>query len=146
MPCILMKNLNSCKMKFHKVIQCVIKISFSLDFDIGQSYVTSKIEDRDGNIRKINIQPGTRGIKLQSDLIRVKNKDAELPSHVYVRTTLKDGKTLVRKLPVIGTSDWLLIFEEDLFVLAVKGSIRRNRNFRVIHKVIHRKDWHSYDL
>ena len=100
---------------------CMIKISFSLDFDIGQSYVTSKIEDRDGNIRKLNIQPGTRGIKLQSDLIRVKNKDAELPSHVYVQTTLKDGKTLVRKLPIIGTSDWLLIFEEDLFLLAVKG-------------------------
>jgi hypothetical protein len=100
--------------------QCRIKISFSLDFDIGQSYVTSKIEDRDGNIRKLNIQPGTKGIKLQSDLIRVKNKDADLPSHVYVQTTLKDGKTLVRKLPILGTSDWLLIFEEDLFLLAVK--------------------------
>jgi hypothetical protein len=101
--------------------QCRIKISLSLDFDIGQSYVTSKIQDRDGNIRKLNIQPGTRGIKLQSDLIRVKNIDAELPSHVYVQTTLNDGKTLVRKLPIIGTSDWLLIFEEDLFLLAVKG-------------------------
>ena len=100
---------------------CMIKISFSLDFDIGQSYVTSKIEDRDGNIRKLNIQPGTRGIKLQSDLVRVKNKDAALPSHVYVRITLKDGKTLVRKLPIIGTSDWLLIFEEDLCVLAIKS-------------------------
>lgn len=99
---------------------CRIKISFGLDFDIGQSYVTSKIKDRDGNIRKLNIQPGTRGIKLQSDLIRVKNKDEELPSHTYVRTILKEGKTLVRKLPIIGTSDWLLIFEEDLFVLAVK--------------------------
>jgi hypothetical protein len=101
--------------------QCRIKISLNLDFDIGQSYVTSKIQDRDGNIRKLNIQPGTRGIKLQSDLIRVKNIDAELPSHVYIQTTLNDGKTLVRKLPVIGTSDWLLIFEEDLFLLAVKG-------------------------
>ena len=101
--------------------QCRIKISFSLDFDIGQSYVTSKIENRDGNIRKLNIQPGTRGIKLQNDLIRVKNKDVELPPHVYVQTSLKNGKTLVRKLPIIGTSDWLLIFEEDLFLLAVKG-------------------------
>jgi hypothetical protein len=100
--------------------QCRIKISFNLDFDIGQSYVTSKIEDRDGNVRKLNIQPGTKGIKLQSDLIRVKNKDADLPSHVYVQTTLKDEKTLVRKLPILGTSDWLLIFEEDLFLLAVK--------------------------
>ena len=100
--------------------QCRIKISFSLNFDIGQSSVTSTIEDRDGNIRKLNIQPGTKGIKLQSDLIRVKNKDADLPSHVYIQTTLKDGKTLVRKLPILGTSDWLLIFDEDLFLLAVK--------------------------
>ena len=99
---------------------CVVKLSFSLDFDIGQGYVTSKIEDRDGNIRKLNIQPGIRGIKLQSDLIRGKNKDVELPSHVYVQTKLKDGKSLVRKLPVIGTSDWLLIFEEDLCMLAIK--------------------------
>ena len=73
---------------------CVIKLSFCLDFDIGQSYVTSKIEDRDGNIRKLNIQPGTRGIKLQRDLIRIKTKEAVLPSHVYVRTTLKNGKAL----------------------------------------------------
>jgi hypothetical protein len=101
---------------------CVIKLSFSLDFDIGQGYVTSKIQDRDGNIRKLNIQPGTRGIELQRDLIsRDKKKQAEPPSHVYVRTTLKDKKTLVRKLPVIGTSDWLLIFEEDLCMLAIKG-------------------------
>ena len=78
--------------------QCRIKISFNLDFDIGQSYVTSKIEDRDGNIRKLNIQPGTKGIKLQSDLIRVKNKDADLPSHVYVQTTLKDGKNFGKKI------------------------------------------------
>jgi hypothetical protein len=27
----------------------------------------------------------------------------------------------VRKLPVVGISDWLLIFEDDLFVLAVEG-------------------------
>ena len=57
---------------------------------------------------------------MQSDLIKIKNKEAELPSHVYIRTKLKDGRALVRKLPVIGTSDWLLIFEEDFCVLAVK--------------------------
>jgi hypothetical protein len=27
---------------------------------------------------------------------------------------------LVRKLPVIGVKDWLLIYEDDLFLLAVK--------------------------
>ena len=99
---------------------CKVKLSFNLDFDIGQSYVTAKIEDRDGNIRKLNIQSGTRGIKLQSDLIRLKPGD-EYPPHVYVQTTLKDSRILVRKLPIQGTSDWLLIFEEDLLMLAVKG-------------------------
>lgn len=98
---------------------CRVKLSFNLDFDIGQSYVTAKIEDRDGNIRKLNIQSGTRGIKLQNDLIRIKPGE-EYPSHVYVQTTLKDSRILVRKLPIQGTSDWLLIFEEDLLMLAVK--------------------------
>jgi hypothetical protein len=99
-----------------------IKLSFSLDFDIGQSYVTSKIVDRDGDTRKLNIQAGQRGIKLQKDLFRLKGNDKDnLPSDVYIKTLLKDSKILIRKLPVIGTSDWLLIFEEDLFILAVKG-------------------------
>jgi hypothetical protein len=99
-----------------------IKLSFSLDFDIGQSYVTSKIVDRDGDTRKLNIQGGQRGIKLQKDLFRLKSDDKDnLPSNVYIKTLLKDSKILIRKLPVIGTSDWLLIFEEDLFMLAVKG-------------------------
>jgi hypothetical protein len=99
---------------------CKVKLSFNLDFDIGQSYVTAKIEDRDGNIRKLNIQSGTRGIKLQSDLIRLKPGE-EFPPHVYVQTTLKDSRIFVRKLPIQGQSDWLLIFEEDLLLLAVKG-------------------------
>lgn len=99
---------------------CRVKLSFSLDFDIGQSYVTAKIEDRDGNIRKLNIQSGIRGIKLQADLIRLRSGE-EYPAHVFVQTTLKDSRILVRKLPITGLSDWLLIFEEDLFMLAVKG-------------------------
>ncbi len=97
-----------------------IKLTFSLDFDIGQSYVTSKIVDRDGFTRKLNIQAGQRGIKLQKDLCHLKENDEGMPSHAYVKTTLKDSQILIRKLPVMGISDWLLIFEDDLFVLAVK--------------------------
>jgi hypothetical protein len=38
-------------------------------------------------------------------------------------TTINDtGKILVRKLPVIGVKDWLLIYEDDLFLLAVKDA------------------------
>jgi hypothetical protein len=117
-----------------------IKLSFALDFDIGQSYVTSKIVDRDGITRKLNIQAGFRGIKLQKELFwrkgskgytannrtkrndDVDDGDLNLPPYVYVKTYLqKDSKILIRKLPVIGISDWLLIFEEDLFLLAARG-------------------------
>ncbi len=97
-----------------------IKLSFSLDFDIGQSYVTSKIVDRDGVTRKLNIQGGQRGIKLQRELCQLRENDERMPSHAYVKTTLKDSQILIRKLPIMGVSDWLLIFEDDLFVLAVK--------------------------
>jgi hypothetical protein len=119
-----------------------IKLSFALDFDIGQSYVTSKIVDRDGITRKLNIQAGFRGIKLQKELFwrkgskgyntnnssKSNNYDDDndnvhnLPPYVFVKTYLqKDSKILIRKLPVIGISDWLLIFEEDLFLLAARG-------------------------
>jgi hypothetical protein len=38
-------------------------------------------------------------------------------------TTIKDtGEVVVRKLPVIGVKDWLLIYEDDLFLLAVKDT------------------------
>lgn len=99
---------------------CRVKLAFDLDFDIGQSYVTSKIRDREGNIKKLNIQAGTRGIKLQGELIRAKADD-DYPSHVFVITKIDNSKIFIRKLPVTGLSDWLLIFEEDLFMLAVKG-------------------------
>ncbi len=98
-----------------------IKLAFSLDFDIGQSYVTSNIIDRDGVTRKLNVQGGQRGIKLQRELCHLgENDEVGMPSHAYVKTTLKDSKILIRKLPIMGISDWLLIFEDDLFVLAVK--------------------------
>jgi hypothetical protein len=98
-----------------------IKLAFSLDFDIGQSYVTSNIIDREGVTRKLNIQGGQRGIKLQRELCHLRESDeGGMPSHAYVKTTLKDSQILIRKLPIMGISDWLLIFEDDLFVLAVK--------------------------
>ena len=100
-----------------------IKLSLMLDFDIGQSYVTSKIFDRLGTIRMLNIQAGQRGIKLQKELCRLKSydHDDDLPQYIYLRTILKDRRIMIRKLPVVGVSDWMLIFEEDFFILAVKG-------------------------
>jgi hypothetical protein len=39
-----------------------------------------------------------------------------------VVTLSNSGKILVRKLPVLGIKDWLLIYEDDLLLLAVKDA------------------------
>jgi hypothetical protein len=89
-------------------------------FDAGQSYVIAKVENRYGETVKINIQGGTQGIELQETLFNLKGRS---PRFAYVMTTIKDtGEVLVRKLPVIGIKDWLLIYEDDLFLLAVKDA------------------------
>jgi hypothetical protein len=89
-------------------------------FDVGQSYVTAKVENRYGNIVKLNIQGGLQGIELQETLFKLKGRQ---PRFAYIMITLSDsGKILVRKLPVLGVKDWLLIYEDDLFLLAVKDA------------------------
>jgi hypothetical protein len=89
-------------------------------FEAGQSYVTAKVENRYGDTIKINIQAGTQGIELQETLFNLKGR---WPRFAYVMTTIKDkGEVLVRKLPVIGAKDWLLIYEDDLFLLGVKDA------------------------
>jgi hypothetical protein len=89
-------------------------------FDVGQSYVIGKVENRYLDIVKINIEGGRQGIELQEALFNLKGR---WPQFAYIMTTIKDtGKVLVRKLPVIGVKDWLLIYEDDLFLLAVKDA------------------------
>lgn len=89
-------------------------------FEAGQSYVIAKVENRYGETVKINIQGGTQGIELQEALFNLKGR---WPRFAYVMTTIKDtGEVLLRKLPVIGVKDWLLIYEDDLFLLAVKDA------------------------
>ena len=89
-------------------------------FDVGESYVIAKVENRHRDIVKINIEGGMEGIELQETLFNLRDR---WPKFVYIMTTVKDtGKVLVRKLPVIGLKDWLLIYENDLFLLAVKDA------------------------
>jgi hypothetical protein len=89
-------------------------------FEAGQSYVIAKVENRYGETVKINIQGGTQGIELHETLFNLKGR---WPRFAYVMTTIKDaGEVLVRKLPIIGVKDWLLIYEDDLFLLAVKDA------------------------
>ena len=89
-------------------------------FEAGQSYVVGKVQNRYGDTVKINIQGGAQGIELQETLFHVKSR---WPRFAYVMTTIKDtDEVVVRKLPVIGVKDWLLIYEDDLFLLAVKDA------------------------
>lgn len=95
------------------------KVMLNIDhFEVGQSYVVAKVENRYGDTVRINIQGGTQGIELQDTLFNIKGR---WPRFAYVMTTIKDtGELFVRKMPVIGVRDWLLVYEDDLFLLAVK--------------------------
>jgi hypothetical protein len=97
------------------------KVMLNIDhFEAGQSYVVAKVENRYGDTVKINIQGGKQAIELQDTLFNIKGR---WPRFAYVMTNIKDtGEVVVRKLPVIGVKDWLLIYEDDLFLLAVKDA------------------------
>ncbi len=102
-------------------LQAASKVMLHIErFEIGQSYVTAKVEDRNGDRVNINIEGGLTGIDLQENLFRLKGRT---PKFAYVTTTVNNtGKLLVRKLPVLGVKDWLLIYDDDLFLLAVKDA------------------------
>lgn len=90
-------------------------------FEIGQSYVTAKIRNRDFDNVILNIQGGKPGIELQESLFKIKDYDNISQLHyAYVSTTLiNSSKVFIRKLPVLGFRDWLLIYEETLLELSV---------------------------
>jgi hypothetical protein len=90
-------------------------------FNIGQSYVTAKIENRFGDKIEMNIQGGTGGIALQETLFNIPR--LEKLHFAYLLTTIKDnGCLLLRKLPILGIRDWLLLYDDTLFLLAVKDA------------------------
>jgi len=114
-------------------------------FNIAESYVTSKIKNREGDIVKVNIEGGRSGIELQETLFDLKGKNL---GHAYLMTNVKQDltnatisskrnhrpstawrqqhntitKLLVRRLPILGVKEWLLIYEDTLFLLAVKDA------------------------
>ena len=116
-------------------------------FNIAESYVTSKVENRKGDIVKVNVEGGRCGIELQETLFDLKGKNL---GHAYLVTNVKQDltnttttavskrshpsstawrqqhntitKVLVRRLPILGVKDWLLIYEDTLFLLAVKDA------------------------
>jgi hypothetical protein len=90
-------------------------------FEIGQSYVTAKVQNRYGDNVSINIQGGRPGIEIQESLFKI--KEQEKPSYAYLITRLRQNtKIMARKLPVAGWRDWLLIYEDRLLELSVKDA------------------------
>jgi hypothetical protein len=88
-------------------------------FEIGQSYVTAKIQNRYGDNVNINIQGGRPGIEIQESLFKINEQvGRQKPSYAYLITRLiQNTKILARKLPVVGWRDWLLIYEDTLLEL-----------------------------
>ena len=93
-------------------------------FEIGQSYVTAKIQNRYAENVTVNIQGGRPGIELQESLFKIKNPENQIPlQFAYLKATLiETGKIFVRKLPIVGLRDWLLIYEDTLVELSVKDA------------------------
>jgi hypothetical protein len=93
-------------------------------FEIGQSYVTAKVQNRFGDSVTLNIQGGKPGIELQESLFKIKDQDrGDRLRYAYLLTKLiQTNKILVRKLPVNGMRHWLLIYEDTLVELSIKDA------------------------
>ncbi|HEU4469225.1 MAG: hypothetical protein ACM3ZS_08910 [Nitrososphaerota archaeon] len=113
---------------FHEIPKSPIvrsQVLLNIDrFEIGQSYVTAKIQNRYAENVTVNIQGGRPGIELQESLFKIKNPENQIPlQFAYLKATLiETGKIFVRKLPVVGLRDWLLIYEDTLVELSVKDA------------------------
>jgi hypothetical protein len=95
-------------------------------FELGQSYVTAKVQNRYGENVTINIQGGRPGIEIQESLFKVKEEEKreKNPSYAYLITRLIQNTKMIlaRKLPIVGRRDWLLIYEDTLLELSVKDA------------------------
>lgn len=113
---------------FHEIPKSPIvrsQVLLNIDrFEIGQSYVTAKIQNRYAENVTVNIQGGRSGIELQESLFKIKNPENQIPlQFAYLKANLiETGKIFVRKVPVVGLRDWLLIYEDTLVELSVKDA------------------------
>jgi hypothetical protein len=113
---------------FHEIPMAPIvrsQVLLNIDrFEIGQSYVTAKIQNRYAENVTVNIQGGRPGIELQESLFKIRNPENQIPlQFAYLKANLiETRKIFVRKLPVVGLRDWLLIYEDTLVELSVKDA------------------------
>jgi hypothetical protein len=95
-------------------------------FELGQSYVTAKVQNRYGENVTINIQGGRPGIEIQGSFFKVKKeerKKGQRPRYAYLVTKLiQSSRIFARRLPVVGEREWLLIYEDTLLELSVKDA------------------------
>ncbi|HKX20791.1 MAG TPA: hypothetical protein VJM74_03870 [Nitrososphaeraceae archaeon] len=86
--------------------------------------MTAKIQNRYADDVMINIQGGRPGIELQDSLFKIKNPENKDSLHYayIIAKLIQSGKMFVRKLPVVGIRDWLLIYEDKLVELSVKDA------------------------
>jgi hypothetical protein len=95
-------------------------------FELGQSYVTAKVQNRYGENVTINIQGGRPGIEIQGSFFKVKEeekKEAQNPRYAYLITKLiQNSRIFARRLPVVGERDWLLIYEDTLLELSIRDA------------------------
>ena len=97
-------------------------------FEVGQSYVTTQVQNRYGDNVTINIQGGRPGIELQASFFKMKEekeqrKEGEGQLFAYLVTKLiRDRRIFARRLPVVGQREWLLIYEDALLELSVKDA------------------------
>jgi hypothetical protein len=95
-------------------------------FELGQSYVTAKVQNRYGENVTINIQGGRPGIEIQGSFFKVKEeerKKGQRPRYAYLVTKLiQSSGIFARRLPVVGEREWLLIYEDTLLELSVKDA------------------------
>ena len=125
---------------FHEIPKSPIvrsQVLLNIDrFEIGQSYVTAKIQNRYAENVTVNIQGGRPGIELQESLFKIKNPENQIPlQFAYLKANLiETGKIFVRKLPVVGLRDWLLIYEDTLVESIGKRCLRRVGNCSYLRK------------
>ena len=95
-------------------------------FELGQSYVTAKVQNRYGENVTINIQGGRPGIEIQGSFFKVKEeekKEAQNPRYAYLITKLiQNSRIFARRLPVVGEREWLLIYEDTLLELSIRDA------------------------
>lgn len=60
---------------------------------------------------------------MQESLFKINHRETTIPNYAYLSTTLlTTNEIFVRKLPIIGFKDWLLIFEGKLVELSIRDS------------------------